>query len=107
VLLEAGASAQFITTGNSGALVNLAWKVNGVTGGSAASRDDHGVGHLHGAGVDSRRGGGNYGHQYGDERDNQSGTGDVFSPATFASGSVSQSNNPQVARDSETSPGGP
>jgi arylsulfate sulfotransferase len=36
-LLEAGQSAQFITAGASGSLVNLTWKVNGVAGGSAAT----------------------------------------------------------------------
>ena len=37
VLLEAGQSAQFVTAGDSGSLVNLMWKVNGVAGGSATT----------------------------------------------------------------------
>src|ERR1035438_838039 len=37
VLLEAGQSAQFVTAGDSGSLVNLMWKVNGLAGGSATT----------------------------------------------------------------------
>jgi arylsulfate sulfotransferase len=36
-LLVAGQSAQFATSGSSGSLVNLVWKVNGVTGGGSST----------------------------------------------------------------------
>lgn len=103
-VLEAGESAPFLATGSSGALVDLTWKVNGVAGGSATS------GTITAAGV------------YTAPSSIPTGTVTVtatntvsnvttspaqvsfFSPKNFAGGTVSSSNNPQVALYSVVAP---
>jgi arylsulfate sulfotransferase len=103
-VLEGGQSAPFTTTGSSGSLVDLTWKVNGVAGGSAAS------GTITAAGV------------YTAPSSIPTGTVAVtatntvsnattspaqisfFSPKNFVGGAVSSSNNPQVALYSVVAP---
>jgi len=106
VLVEAGQSAQFITTGNAGSLVSLTWKVNGVAGGSATS------GTITSSGV--------YTAPLAAPTGNVSITAtntvtnataspaqvSVFSPKNFAAGTVSTSNNPQVALYNIVAPAG-
>ena len=104
VLLEAGQSVQFIATGSTSSLINPVWKVNGVAGGSAAS------GTITSGGI------------YTAPRSVPTGTvtvtmtnaasGATSSPAqvsfftvqNFAGGTVTTSNNPQVALYSMAAP---
>jgi arylsulfate sulfotransferase len=103
-VLETGQSVVFATTGSSGALVDLTWKVNGVAGGSAAT------GTISASGI------------YMAPTSAPAGTITVtatnavsnvttnpaqvsfFNPKTFAGGTVSSSNNPLVARYSAVTP---
>lgn len=104
--MEAGQSTQFLTTGNAGSLVSLTWKVNGVAGGSATS------GTISSSGVYTAP--------------SSVPTGDVlitatntptnataapaqvsiFAPQNFAAGTVSTTNNPQVALYKIVAPAG-
>ena len=106
VLLVAGQSAQFITTGYSGSLVNLAWKVNGVIGGSATS------GTITSSGVytaPSSVPNGTVVITTTNTASNATASPaqvSVFSPQNFAGGTVSLSNNPQVALYNVVAPKG-
>lgn len=97
ILLEAQQSAEFIAAGNAGSLVSLTWKVNGVVGGSAAS------GTISSSGVytaPSSLPTGPISITATNTVTNATAAPaevSVFSPQNLTPGTVSTSNNPQVA----------
>jgi arylsulfate sulfotransferase len=106
LILEAGQSTQFITTGNSGSLVSLAWKINGVAGGSATS------GTITSSGVYTAPSSPPTApisitatNTISNETAAPSQVS-VFSPKDFAGGTISSSNHPQVALYSIVAPAG-
>jgi arylsulfate sulfotransferase len=96
-VLEAGQSIQFTTTGEPASLVSPAWKVNGVVGGSATS------GTITSSGIYTAPPSTPTGTVVVTMTNAASGATaspaqvSFFSPQNFASGTVSSSNNPQVA----------
>jgi arylsulfate sulfotransferase len=96
-VLEAGQSIQFTTTVEPASLVSPAWKVNGVVGGSATS------GTITSSGIYTAPPSTPTGTVVVTMTNTASGATaspaqvSFFSPQNFASGTVSSSNNPQVA----------
>jgi arylsulfate sulfotransferase len=105
-ILEAGQSVRFSTTGANASLINLAWKVNGVVGGSPT------FGTITSLGVYTAPASAPTGAIVVTTTDTVSGATaspavvSYFSPNNFAPGTISSSNNPQVALYSVVAPMG-
>jgi arylsulfate sulfotransferase len=105
-LVEAGQNLQFIATGDSGSLVSPVWNVNGVAGGSAT------VGTITSSGLYTAPTSAPSGSvlitmtNTAQNATTSPAQVSVFSPKSFAAGTVSTSNNPQVALYTITAPVG-